>query len=147
MRNFPASMIGLAAALLALTPAAAQKIGARTQAPAQVLAQMGEGNSDAELERAIAAAAPFPLGSLQNPVRVGGPEERRLYVARVQCPDGSKPVVGAASNGGVGAFGSIVESMTLDCGGAAGKVQLHVDLYHDGHRETRAPAGLTIGAR
>lgn len=141
MRKFIISGIAAAAALAA--PAAGQKIGARTQTPQQVLAQMGEGNSDAELERAITAAAAFPLGSLQNPVRVGGPEGRINYVARLRCPDGSSPTAGPPSNSGVGGFGSVVESVALVCG-AAGKLQLHVDLYHDGHRENRAPAGFTV---
>ena len=131
------------AAMLASAPAmAVQKVGARTQTPAQLLAQMGEGSSDAEIERAAAAAAAFPLGSLQNPVRVGGPEGRRLYVARLRCPNGKPPVVGNVSSGGVGGYGSVVDTVPLDCGGV--KSQLAVGLYHEGHVETRAPVGFSV---
>ncbi len=134
------------AALLAASPAfAAQKIGARTAAPEQVLAQMGEGNSDAELERAIAAASAFPLGSLQNPVRVGGPSGQQAYLSRLRCADGSRPAVGQGADAGAGGFGSIVQRFQLDCGSAApGKQDVMMDKYHQDHRETRAPQGFRI---
>ena len=135
-------LLVLGAAALA---AAAPKLGERTHSPAEVLAQMGEGSTDAEMARLAAAAASFPLGSLQNPVRVGGPEGRRAYVSRLRCGDGSSPAVGPVAAGGIGGFGSIVEGVTLDCGGAApGKAELLVDIYHEEHRETRAPAGFTL---
>ena len=126
------------------TPAlAVQKLGARSQPPEQVLAQLGEGSSDAELERAVAAASAFPLGSLQNPVRVGGPQGARNYLARLRCGDGKPPSVGAAASGGVGGFGSVVQRFELDCGAALpGKVQVLMDLYHEEHRESRLPAGF-----
>jgi hypothetical protein len=133
-----------AGAVLAATPAlAAQKLGARTQPPEQVLAQLGEGSSDAELQRAVAAASAFPLGSLQNPVRVGGPQGARDYLARLRCADGKPPSAGAAASGGVGGFGSVVERYEVDCGAAApGKVQLLMDLYHQEHREKAVPPGF-----
>ena len=133
-------------ALLAASPAlAVQKIGERTAAPQQVLAQMGEGNTDAELARAIAAASAFPLGSLQNPVRVGGPQGQQAYIARLRCSDGSRPAAGPATDGGAGGFGSVVERFQLDCGLVApGKLELMMDKYHQEHRETRAPLGLVL---
>ena len=136
------------AALLAASPAAAvQKIGARTQAPETVLAEMGEGNSDAELARAIAAASTFPLGSVQNPVRVGGPQGQQAFLLRLRCEDGSRPTVGQGADAGPGGFGSGVQRFQLDCGSAApGKQDLMLDKYHQEHRETRAPAGFVLHA-
>jgi hypothetical protein len=130
-------------------PAAAEpagRLGARTVAPEQLLAEASD--ADAELDRAVAAAAAYPLGSLANPVRVGGPEGARAYLARLRCADGSAPLVGPSRGGGVGAYGTVVELYPLDCGGAApGRFELIADLYHEEHREERAPAGFRIEPR
>ena len=140
---FPAA---LAAALLAAPAAAAEeKIGQRTGAPEQLFAGIGEGNLESELEAQVAAAATHPLGTLANPVRVGGPEGERLYISRLHCADGNRPRVGPRTPGGTGAFGSIVDIYALDCGKAApGQSELVMDMYHEEHREARAPAGFTI---
>jgi hypothetical protein len=134
----------LAAALLAASPALAQpKPGDRTITPEQMLSIFGPAEDD--LREAIAAAAAHPLGTAENPVRVGGPEGERAYIARLRCADGSRPEVGQRSNAGVGAFGTIVDVYPLDCGNAApGRFALVMDMYHDEHREDRAPAGFTL---
>ena len=106
MRLFLAGM----AALLLASPALAQpKAGERTMTPEQLLDQLGVGVSDAELARAVAAASAFPLGTAANPIRVGGPEGERAYIARLRCADGSPPRVGQRGSAGVGAFGTIVD--------------------------------------
>lgn len=139
--------LALAAALIAAAPAAAQKIGERTAQPQEVLAALGSGLSDEAIARDIEAAAAHPLGTIENPVRVGGPEGERAYIARLRCGDGSAPQAGPRSAAGVGAFGSVVNRYRLDCGAAApGTVDLVFDMYHDGHVETRPPAGLAIVA-
>jgi hypothetical protein len=98
-----------------------------------------------DLREALAAAEAHPLGTAQNPIRVGGPEGERAYIARLRCGDGSRPEVGQRANAGVGAFGTIVDIYPLDCGRAApGRFQLVMDMYHEEHRETRAPAGFTL---
>ncbi len=126
----------------------AGKIGARNAPPEQLFEGIGEGSSDAELERVVAAAAAHPLGTLANPVRVGGPEGARAYIARLRCGDGSALKVGARGDGGVGAYGTVTERYSLDCGAAApGRVDLILDVYHEEHREDRAPAGFQIQAR
>jgi hypothetical protein len=135
----------LAAAALAAAPAAAQKIGERTATPQQLLSELGGGLSDEALAREVAAADAHPLGTLANPVRVGGPQGERAYLARLRCPDGSVPKAGPASAAGIGGFGSLANRYRLDCG-AAGHFDLVFDMYHDGHVETRAPAGLTLAA-
>lgn len=116
-------------------------IGQRV-APAERLVAGTSLIPDAAEDPIIAAAAAFPLGSVENPVRVGGPEGERAYLARLRCSDGSSPRLGDRSNGGVGAFGSVVAAYLLRCGGTA--TNLVMDMYHDGHVEDRPPPGLTI---
>ena len=126
----------------------AGKIGERNAPPEQLFAGIGEGSSDAELERTVAAAAAHPLGTLANPVRVGGPEGARAYIARLRCGDGSPLKVGGRGEGGVGAYGTVTERYSLDCGGAApGRVDVILDVYHEEHKEERAPAGFTMQPR
>lgn len=147
MRKFAFVLIGLAAGA-ASPAAAADKLGARTATPEQLLAELGLGVSDAELERAIAAAAAHPLGTSENPVRVGGPDGERAYIARLRCADGSTPKSRREGSAGVGAFGTIVDLYRLDCGAAApGTTELVIDMYHSEHREDRAPPEFTIEPR
>ena len=141
--------IALAAALAALlvaAPASAEpKPGDRTMSPEQMLSELGVGPDQDDLREAIAAAAAHPLGTVENPVRVGGPEGEHAYIARLRCGDGSRPRVGPRANAGVGAFGTIVDVYPLDCGAAApGRFDIVMDMYHSEHRETGAPAGFTI---
>jgi hypothetical protein len=139
----------LLAALLA-SPAAAQtpNLGKRTAPPEQSMAGIGGGSSDAEIAQVEAAAAAYPLGSLQNPVRVGGPEGERAYVARLRCADGKPPRAGIPRHGGADAYGSLADLVPLDCGAAApGRTEIAVDLYFEEHREDRAPGGFTIVPR
>lgn len=120
-------------------------IGERTIPPEQILSQMGLGVSDEVLAEAVAEAAAHPLGTIKNPVRVGGPQGERAYIARLRCGDGSKPKVGNRHSAGVGAFGTIVDVYPLDCGAAApGRLELVMDMYHEEHVETGAPTGFTI---
>lgn len=134
----------LLAALFALQPAM-PPVGQRTANPDSLLAEMGLAPDQDDLAAAIAAAAAHPLGSLQNPVRVGGPDGERAYIARLRCGDGSAPRVGQRGSMGEGAFGSIVDGYPLDCGAAApGRTTLVMDMYHEEHREDRAPAGFTL---
>jgi len=131
-----------AAAAVAATPASARPPREQSPAPADLLAGLGFDLSD---EKAVAAAAAYPLGSLQNPIRVGGPQGERAYLSRLRCADGSAPAIGARGSGGVGAFGSITGAFPLDCGGAGpGKMRVVMDMYHSEHREERAPPGLRI---
>src|SRR5215212_3402213 len=133
----------LFAALLAASPAAAQKLGARTATPGQTLGEQAAADPEAEAEAIAAAAAAHPLGTLENPVRVGGPEGARAYIARLRCADGSHPQLGARTTGGIGAYGTLTERYPLDCGAAApGRVTLAFDFYHEEHVETRPAPGF-----
>ena len=141
MRILPA----LAGAALLAAPAAAQKLGARTASPSQVLGNAAALDPQAEADQIAAAAAAHPLGTLENPVRVGGPEGERAYLGRLRCADGKPPQAFDRKSGSVGAFGSVVGLYTLDCGTAApGRSQIAMDMYHEEHREAQAPAGFTI---
>ena len=138
-----------AAAILAIllaAPAAAQpRPGDRTMSPEQMLREFGLAPGQDDLSAAIEAAAAHPLGTTQNPVRVGGPHGERAYIARLRCADGSAPRVGDRGSAGVGAFGTIVDVYPLDCGSAApGRFDLVMDMYHEEHRETGAPPGFSI---
>ena len=142
------SLLTLAAAAALAVPVLAQAPREQSPAPKELLQQIGAGSSDAEIESAVAAASVHPLGTLQNPVRVGGPEGERAYIARLRCADGSSPRIGQRSEAGVGAFGSVVGAYPLDCGAAApGRFTLILDMYHAEHQENRAPAGFTIASR
>jgi hypothetical protein len=132
-----------AAGLLA---ASAQAAPPREESPAprDVLEDFGTGNSDEQLAQAIAAANAFPLGTVENPIRVEGPEGQQAYLARLRCADGSMPKIGPKASGGVGTYGTIVDSVPIDCGAAApGQVALVMDLYHAENVETRPPPGFT----
>lgn len=114
-----------------------------TAAPAA--GQLGFGPPPEEVARLVEAARDRPLGTARNPVRVNMPAGEHAYIARLRCSDGSRPRVGQRSNIGVGAFGTIVDRWPLDCGSAApGRFNLHLDMYHPAHVETRAPEGFTL---
>lgn len=130
------------AALMALQPAT-PPVGQRTQ-PAERLATGASLIPDED--PLIAAAAGFPLGSPENPVRVGGPEGEAAYLGRLRCADGAIPRVGARTQRGAGAFGSLVAAYELSCAGAAPGV-LVMDMYHGEHAEDRAPPGFAITPR
>jgi len=137
----------LVAALAAAQPAS-PPLGQRTQTPEQVLAELGLAPDEDDLAAAIAAADKHPLGSRENPVRVGGPSGERAYLARLRCADGRPPRVGTRANMGEGAFGTIVDGYPVDCGSAApGQTIVLLDMYHSEHREDRAPPGFSIVPR
>ena len=105
-----------AAAFLLAAPAAAQRLGARTASPEAMVAQMSQASPEEEMRALVAAADAHPLGTAENPVRVGGPEGERAYLAQLRCADGGAPRIGARREAGVGAFGSVVAAYEVDCG-------------------------------
>jgi hypothetical protein len=133
----------LVTALLSAAPAIAQpRPGDRTRSPEQMQAEFAIPAGQEDIAEALAAAAAHPLGTSENPVRVGGPEGERAYIARLRCPGGAAPQVGPRREAGVGAFGTVVAAYALDCGAA--RFDLVMDMYHEEHRESRAPAGLSL---
>lgn len=135
--------------LLAFLLAAAQPatppsppIGQRSAAP-EALLRGFDAAPDAEEEAAVVAAARFPLGTIDNPVRVGGPDGERAYLGRLRCPDGSRPGFGPRADQGVGAFGTVVAGYSARCQGQP-PVTIVLDMYHEEAQETRAPSGFTL---
>ena len=131
---------------LVSVPAAAQQseLGARTQAPDTMVSGLRLAPGEDDLQQAIAEAETHPLGTLANPIRVGGPDGERAYLARLRCADGSGPRIGAHSNGGVDPYGTVTSAYRVEC--VSGSAQLFFDMYHEEHVEDRAPAGLTLVA-
>jgi hypothetical protein len=137
-------LIPLTIGLALAAPAAAQRLGARTTSPTAMAAELQQVGPEEELRALIAAAEAHPLGTIENPVRVGGPDGERAYLQRLRCPNGVAPLIGDRSNAGVGAFGSVVTAYQLACGDS--RYRIVFDIYHEEHVETRAPANLTLGS-
>ena len=136
----------IAFVLLAAAPAFAQpaqpRLGARTQSPDQMVGAMSQVSPEEEMRALVAAADAHPLGTRENPVRVGGPEGEHAYLGRLRCADGTPPRIGARREAGVGAFGSVVAAYDLACGSETRRIVF--DMYHEEHVETRAPDGFTL---
>ena len=128
--------------LLSAAPALGQELGARTTSPAAMVAQMSQVSPEDEMRALAAAADAYPLGTIENPIRVGGPEGERAYLGHLRCADGASMRIGARREAGVGACGSVVAAYEVGCGAASGR--LVFDMYHEEHVETRAPAGFTL---
>jgi hypothetical protein len=135
----------IAASLLVAAPALAQhqpRVGARTTSPDAMVAQMNPASPEEEMSQTIAAAEAHPLGSLENPVRVAGPDGERAYLARLHCPDGAAARIGARREAGVDPYGSVAGAYEVAC--ASGNRRIVFDMYQEEHVETRAPAGFTL---
>jgi len=146
MRLAPIALICLAFA----APAAAQpqpqppqgELGDRTQSPEALFREMSSETPEQEMGRLVAAAAAYPLGTIENPVRVGGPNGERTYLARLSCADGTAIHVGARSEAGQGGFGAIANAFSVACGGTTRRIVF--DMYHEEHVENAAPPGFSI---
>ena len=135
-------LLTLALAAAHAAPASAQDLGARTTSPEAMIAGLSPASPEDEMRQLIAAADAHPLGSVENPIRVAGPDGERAYLARLRCADGSTLRVGARSDAGVGAYGSVVAGYEVGCGAAGSRIVF--DMYQAEHVETRAPAGFTL---
>lgn len=141
MRVFASFLLSTAASLAAAAPASAQ-----AQKPISLYELMGvkpPGLRGAELEAAVRAAAVYPLGSAQNPVRTKGIAGQRAYLARLRCPDGKAPQVLGRGIAPPSPFGGVGDTYGVTCAGT--RLQIEMDMYHD-HVETRAVPGFTIVA-
>lgn len=96
----------------------------------------------AELEAAVKAAEPYPLGSQQNPVRTKGIAGQRAYLASLRCGDGKPPRVLGRGIGPPSPFGGVGDEYRVRCDGGEA-VGIHMDMYHD-WVELRAVPGFTI---
>ena len=134
-------LFSVAASLAAAAHAAPPR--QESPVPKANLQNFGEGSSDEAMARAIAAANAFPLGTLQNPIRVGGPNGARRYIAQLRCADGSTPSVGREIPGSVGVFGTLTTTFPLTCRSGA-PVPLVFDLYQEEYSETRPAPGFSL---
>lgn len=139
----------LACLALLSAPLAAQEtqprqpeLGARTQTPEALFQGMNSETPEQEMARLITAANAYPLGTIENPVRVGGPAGERAYLARLSCEDGSPLRIGTRSEAGQDGFGAIANAYAVTCGGTTRRIVF--DMYHEEHVENRAPAGFAI---
>ncbi|MGQ0661464.1 hypothetical protein [Sphingosinicella sp.] len=143
--RFPVLALCLAACA---APATAQQpprqpgLGERTQSPEALFREMSAETPEQEMARLVAAANAYPLGTIENPVRVGGPEGERAYLARLTCQDGTPLRIGTRSEAGQGAFGAIANAYAVSCGGTTRRIVF--DMYHAEHAENRAPSGFAI---
>jgi hypothetical protein len=138
----------IAAILIFAAPALAQhepRVGARTTSPEAMVAQMNPASPEEEMSQLIAAADAHPLGTLENPVRVAGPDGERAYLVRLHCADGAAARIGARHEAGVGPYGSVVGAYDVICAGGTSRIVF--DMYQEEHQETRAPEGFTLTAR
>jgi len=98
-----------------------------------------------QLAAMVKAGSAYPLGSAENPVRVGSFREAYAYIGRLRCADGSQPKAGRSGPIGKMPFGRMVDAYRVDCGAVApGDRTVHVDAYHSGHNERRAPDGFKL---
>jgi len=134
----------IAALLILAAPAAAQqqRLGQRTTSPETMAAQMSQVSPEEEMRALVAAADTHPLGTLENPVRVGGPQGERAYLARLRCANGAAPRIAGRREAGTDAFGTVAAAYEVICGD--GSARIVFDMYHEEHVETRAPAGFTL---
>lgn len=101
--------------------------------------------SGSRLQRRIAAASAFPLGSMNNPVRAEMPAGEHAYLRRLRCSDGRAPAFQRMGSVGIGVYGNIVDGYHVSCGSAPpGDVHVHMDMYHRGHVENRPVPGFAI---
>ena len=115
-----------------------------------MLEKMLAGRSNMEgaaLDRAIAAAREYPLGSERNPVRTQGPIGQRAYLSRLRCADLRAPSFERSGSAGLSPYGNIVDLYRVDCGEAEpGERMVYLDMYHAGHRETETVPGFGLVA-
>jgi hypothetical protein len=93
----------------------------------------------------LAEVDKHPLGSVQNPVRVGGPSGERAYLARLRCEDGRYPEFERIGSHGpeLSPWGYIMDTYSLACASGQ-KATVFMDMYHSRHREDRGVPGFTI---
>jgi len=127
---------------IALLIAAALPHAPQATTPEQMLGQVNRDSPEDEELAAIRAAEQHPLGTLANPIRVGGPEGEHAYLGRLRCPDGSTPQIGPHSDGGTGGYGTVTRVYPVRCAG--NEARLVFDMYHEEHSEDRAPAGFSL---
>jgi hypothetical protein len=112
--------------------------------PEALMEMLGGGRPKAKVN--LARLDKHPLGSKENPVRVGGPGGQRAYLSRLRCEDGRFPEFERAGSVGIGPWGYIMDAYSLDCASGQ-KATVFMDMYHSQHQEDRTVPGFTIEPR
>lgn len=87
----------------------------------------------------------FPLGSKENPVRVGGPEGQRNYLSRLVCDNNEQvSAYDRLGSSDIGPFGGVMDIYEVICDTDKGVVkhEVFLDMYHHDYVETRPAAGF-----
>ena len=112
--------------------------------PEALMELLGGGRPKAEVN--VAKLDKHPLGSEENPVRVGGPGGQRAYLSRLRCGDGRFPEFERAGSTGIGPWGYIMDAYSVVCASGQ-KATVFMDMYHSRHQEDRTIPGFTIEPR
>ena len=144
-------LAALTLAACATTPAPQHPVvaggisGPAPQGPVLAGGIFGPALSPADMDRAIAAAAAFPLGSKQNPVRVHMPPGERAYLKRLRCSNGRSPGFGRRGSIGTGPFGNPLDLYSVRCrNGTPASSTVYMDMYHGAYVENRPVPGFSI---
>lgn len=122
-------------------PAAAEK----PNEARDMMRELGMGGlKGKKLEKAIAAAEAFSLGSKENPVRENMPQGQRAYLSKLRCANGDAPKFERGGSAGESPYGYMMDVYEVSCSDAE-SVSIYMDMYHDGG-ETRPIPGFTIVA-
>jgi hypothetical protein len=132
------AVFAFAAALVAVTPVAAQEVNDA----AGLMRSLGGGLAGKKLKKAIEKAEASPLGSRENPVRADMPVGQRAYLQRLRCADGQAPSFARSGSVGDGPYGYMLDLYKATCAGAA-PVDIYMDMYHR-NVELRPIPGFTI---
>ena len=109
--------------------------------PEALMELLGGGRPKAKVD--IAELDKHPLGSKENPVRVGGPGGQRAYLSRLRCEDGRFPEFERSGSVGSGPWGYIMDAYSVVCASGQ-KATVFMDMYHSRHQEDRTVPGFTI---
>lgn len=101
----------------------------------------------AALDRALAEAATYPLGSQRNPVRAAMPPGQQAYLGRLRCANGWRPEYERRGRAGDSPYGNIADVYAVTCrDSTAEDSEIFMDMYHLGHVEAEAVPGFDIEA-
>ena len=85
------------------------------------------------------------LGARDNPIKADMPPGQREYLSRLRCGDGKAPAFERQGSMGMANDGHVVDGYAVTCAGTAAVV-VHMDMYHQGYKETRAVKGFTLAS-
>ena len=85
-----------------------------------------------------------PLGSRDNPVKCYDPKGEREYLNRLTGPNGEPIKYYRVGSVGAAKDGHILDLYKVKYQGSTKVFEVHMDMYHKGHRETKPIKGLKM---